>query len=136
MRLAKITPEMIDQAAAMAGVGPFTAEQKKMMLDGLKEQRGSYEPIRALKLANSVPPAFVFHPLPAEKPEAEVATKNCAESKAQIQEIGSTSADFTVFQMRLHTSKTLHLHQFANWASCWKIARLHLSHSRRCTSTA
>ncbi len=82
MKLAKITPEMIDQAAAMAGVGPFTAEQKKMMLDGLKEQRGSYEPIRALKLANSVPPAFVFHPLPAEKPEAEVATKNCAESKA------------------------------------------------------
>ena len=32
--LAKITPEMIDQAAAMAGVGPFTADQKKMMLDG------------------------------------------------------------------------------------------------------
>jgi Asp-tRNA(Asn)/Glu-tRNA(Gln) amidotransferase A subunit family amidase len=62
---AKITAEMIDQAAALAGVGPFTADQKKMMLEGLNEQRGSYEPIRALKLANSVPPAFVFHPLPA-----------------------------------------------------------------------
>jgi Asp-tRNA(Asn)/Glu-tRNA(Gln) amidotransferase A subunit family amidase len=70
--LAKITPEMIDQAAVMAGVGPFTADQKKLMLDGLKDQRGSYEAIRALKLANSVPPAFVFHPLPAIK-EGETA---------------------------------------------------------------
>jgi Asp-tRNA(Asn)/Glu-tRNA(Gln) amidotransferase A subunit family amidase len=63
--LAKITSEMIDQAALLAGVGPFTADQKKMMLDGLHDQRGFYEPIRALKLANSVAPAFVFHPLPA-----------------------------------------------------------------------
>ena len=67
--LAKITAEMIDQAAVMAGVGPFTADQKKLMLDGLKDQRGLYEPIRALKLANSVAPAFVFHPLPAAKME-------------------------------------------------------------------
>jgi Asp-tRNA(Asn)/Glu-tRNA(Gln) amidotransferase A subunit family amidase len=62
---AKITPEMLDQAAALAGVGPFTAEQKQAMLDGLNDQRGSSGPIRALKLANSVAPAFVFHPLPA-----------------------------------------------------------------------
>jgi Asp-tRNA(Asn)/Glu-tRNA(Gln) amidotransferase A subunit family amidase len=62
----KITDAMIDQAAAMAGVGPFTAEQKKMMLDGLNDQRGSYAPIRALKLPNSVPPAYVFHPQPPE----------------------------------------------------------------------
>jgi hypothetical protein len=63
--LPKITAEMIDQASALAGVGPFTAEQKKLMLDGLNDQRESYGPIRALKLANSVAPAFVFHPLPA-----------------------------------------------------------------------
>ncbi|MGA9672142.1 MAG: amidase [Terracidiphilus sp.] len=73
--LAKITPEMLDQASALAGVGPFTAEQKKMMLDGLNDQRDSYEPIRALKIPNSVPPAFVFHPLVAAKatqsPECE-----------------------------------------------------------------
>ena len=37
---AKITPEMIDQAALLAGVGPFTDDQKKMMLDGLNGQRG------------------------------------------------------------------------------------------------
>jgi Asp-tRNA(Asn)/Glu-tRNA(Gln) amidotransferase A subunit family amidase len=61
----KITPEMIDQAAVLAGVGPFTAEQKKMMIDGLVDTNGSIKAIRKLKLANSVAPAFVFHPLQA-----------------------------------------------------------------------
>jgi Asp-tRNA(Asn)/Glu-tRNA(Gln) amidotransferase A subunit family amidase len=60
-----ITPEMIDQAGILAGVGPFTAEQKKMMIEGLVDQNGSMKAIRKLKLANSVAPAFVFHPLPA-----------------------------------------------------------------------
>ena len=64
-KLHKITAEMLDQAAMLAGVGPFTAEQKKMMLDGLNDQRGGYDEIRALKLPNSVAPAYVFHPLPA-----------------------------------------------------------------------
>ena len=75
---AKITPEMIDQASSMAGVGPFTAEQKQMMLDGLNEQRGGYDAIRKLDLPNSVPPAYVFHPLPAEKaqiPSTQKGTK-------------------------------------------------------------
>jgi Asp-tRNA(Asn)/Glu-tRNA(Gln) amidotransferase A subunit family amidase len=61
----KITPEMIDQAGALAGVGPFTPEQKQMMLDGLNDQREGFDPIRALNLPNSAQPAFVFHPLPA-----------------------------------------------------------------------
>ena len=63
--LPKITPEMLDQAAILAGVGPFTADQKQMMLDGLNGQRDGYEEIRALKIPNSVAPAFVFHPQPA-----------------------------------------------------------------------
>ena len=42
---------MLDQAAELAGVGPFTAEQKKMMLDGLNDQRDAYAQIRALKIA-------------------------------------------------------------------------------------
>ena len=72
--LPKITPEMLDQAAALAGVGPFTAEQKKMMLDGLNDQRDAYGKIRALKLPNSVPPAYVFHPGPPARPaESRVA---------------------------------------------------------------
>jgi len=77
--LPKITAEMIDQAAALAGVGPFSAEQKKMMLDGLSDQRDSYAPIRALKMANSIAPAYVFHPLPAAaKPEPECETNPLA----------------------------------------------------------
>jgi Asp-tRNA(Asn)/Glu-tRNA(Gln) amidotransferase A subunit family amidase len=61
-KLPAITAEMIDQAAALAGVGPFTAEQKQMMLGGLNGQRDGYAEIRALKMGNDVPPAFVFHP--------------------------------------------------------------------------
>ena len=67
---AKITPEMLDQAAALAGVS-LTAEQKKMMLAGLEDQRGSYAAIRALKLPNSIAPAYIFDPLP---PGAKVDT--------------------------------------------------------------
>lgn len=63
--LPKITDEMIDRAAELAGVGPFSAEQKKMMIDGLNGDREGYEQIRSMKLPNSVAPAFVFHPLPA-----------------------------------------------------------------------
>src|SRR5438067_3438671 len=61
----KITPEIIDAAALMAGIGPFTAEQKQMMIDGLVDQNGSCKAIRKLKIPNSVAPAFVFHPMPA-----------------------------------------------------------------------
>ena len=69
--LPKVTAEMIDRAAELAGVGPFTVAQKKMMLDGLNDQRDAYAQIRALKIANDVPPAYVFHPAPAAKPASE-----------------------------------------------------------------
>src|SRR5258708_27743412 len=60
----KITPEMIDHAAVLAGVGPFTAKQKQMMHDALTDNNGSYKAIGKLNLPNSIPPAFVFHPNP------------------------------------------------------------------------
>jgi Asp-tRNA(Asn)/Glu-tRNA(Gln) amidotransferase A subunit family amidase len=63
----KITPEMIDQAAILAGIGPFPAEQKQMMIDGLVDQNGSCKAIRKLSLPNQVAPAFVFHPMAAAK---------------------------------------------------------------------
>ena len=63
----------------LAGVGPFTAEQKKMMLSGLNDQRDAYAQIRALKIANDVPPSFVFHPAPPAKPaESRVAYEGAA----------------------------------------------------------
>jgi Asp-tRNA(Asn)/Glu-tRNA(Gln) amidotransferase A subunit family amidase len=60
----KITPELLDQGAALAGV-TLTTEQKKMMLEGVESQRESYAAIRKLDLPNSVAPAFIFDPLPA-----------------------------------------------------------------------
>jgi Asp-tRNA(Asn)/Glu-tRNA(Gln) amidotransferase A subunit family amidase len=61
------TSEMIDQAAILAGIGPFTVEQKQMMIERLVHREGSYKAIRKLNLPNTVPPAFVFHPQPAAR---------------------------------------------------------------------
>jgi Asp-tRNA(Asn)/Glu-tRNA(Gln) amidotransferase A subunit family amidase len=61
--LTKITPEMIDAAAVIAGV-TLLGEQKKLMLEGLTSQRDSAVAIRGLKIANSVAPALVFDPVP------------------------------------------------------------------------
>lgn len=63
----KITPEMIDQAAVLAGLDPFPAEQKKMMIDSLTNVNGSMKAIRRLKIPYSVAPSVVFHPQPAVK---------------------------------------------------------------------
>jgi Asp-tRNA(Asn)/Glu-tRNA(Gln) amidotransferase A subunit family amidase len=95
--LPKITPDMIDQASALAGVGPFTAEQKKMMLDGLNQMRSAYDPIRALKIPNSVAPAFVFHPQPPPNPEATSASAKdpCAERRNPFDRIDSGGGIFT-----------------------------------------
>jgi len=61
--LPKITPEMIDQAAALAGI-TIAPEYRQAMLGALNQQRGGYEAIRKLHLPNSVAPAYVFDPLP------------------------------------------------------------------------
>src|SRR5580658_7492802 len=61
--MAKITPEMIDAAAVIAGIS-VTDEQKKMMLEGLEQLRKSFTAIRDLKMPNSVAPAFIFDPVP------------------------------------------------------------------------
>ena len=61
--LPKITPEMIGQAAALAGI-TIPADDIQAMLDGLNQQRDSYAEIRKLHLPNGVAPAFVFDPLP------------------------------------------------------------------------
>jgi Asp-tRNA(Asn)/Glu-tRNA(Gln) amidotransferase A subunit family amidase len=85
-RPAKITEEMLDRAAEMAGVGPFTAEQKAMMLGGLNDQRSSYDAIRAFHIPNDVPPAFVFHPQAAVKATAagECETTHCSSSHSDF----------------------------------------------------
>lgn len=59
-----VTIEMIEQAAAIAGVH-FTAEQRKVMIDGLTSQRDAAVDVRALDLGNSIAPALVLNPVPA-----------------------------------------------------------------------
>jgi Asp-tRNA(Asn)/Glu-tRNA(Gln) amidotransferase A subunit family amidase len=60
---AKITPEMIEQAAKLAGLS-FTEEQRKVMVEGLTDQRDDVVEIRKLDLANAVAPALIFDPVP------------------------------------------------------------------------
>lgn len=58
-----ITVEMIEQAAAIAGL-KFTEEQRKVMISGLVSQRESVVEVRKLTLPNSVAPCLVFDPVP------------------------------------------------------------------------
>ena len=62
--LPKITIEIIEQAAIIAGVR-FTEEQRKVMIEGLTGQRDDVVEIRKLALQNSVAPSMVFDPVPA-----------------------------------------------------------------------
>jgi hypothetical protein len=68
----KITREMIDNAATIAGVH-IAEDYKEMMLDNLNDALKDYEAIHALHLQNSVSPAMVFQPiLPGTKIKAPV----------------------------------------------------------------
>jgi Asp-tRNA(Asn)/Glu-tRNA(Gln) amidotransferase A subunit family amidase len=62
-KLPPITVEMIEQAAAIAGLH-FTAEQRKVMIDNLTGQRGDIVEVRKLALPNAVAPSLVFDPVP------------------------------------------------------------------------
>jgi Asp-tRNA(Asn)/Glu-tRNA(Gln) amidotransferase A subunit family amidase len=62
-KLPPITIEMIEQAAALAGL-TFTAEQRKVMIDSLTSQREDILEVRKLPLPNSVAPSMVFNPVP------------------------------------------------------------------------
>ena len=61
--LPKITAAMIDNAAAIAGIA-IEDSQKEMMLGGLNSMREGILEVRKLDLPNSVPPSFVFDPVP------------------------------------------------------------------------
>jgi Asp-tRNA(Asn)/Glu-tRNA(Gln) amidotransferase A subunit family amidase len=57
-----ITKEMIDSAAAVAGL-KFADEQKIMMLENLNDRLKAYEAVHDLHLANGVAPAIEFNPV-------------------------------------------------------------------------
>ena len=58
-------PEMVGLAARIADV-PLSADAQKRIADGLNRRGGllaNYEQLRAMKLGNDTPPAYVFNPL-------------------------------------------------------------------------
>lgn len=61
----KITAEMIDAAATIAGV-TIAPEYRQMMLDGLNEHARGYQEIYNLHMPNSAAPAFNFDPVLAD----------------------------------------------------------------------
>ena len=60
----KVTRDMINQASIIADV-PIKDEYKEMMLESLNGFKSDYEAIYKLNIPNSVAPAFVFDPIPA-----------------------------------------------------------------------
>jgi Asp-tRNA(Asn)/Glu-tRNA(Gln) amidotransferase A subunit family amidase len=58
----KLTIEMIEQAAALAGIN-LSHERAQLLLSKLNDQRRASDAIRDLHLPNDVPPAFRFDPL-------------------------------------------------------------------------
>ena len=58
----KITADMIDEAAALAGIA-IPPDKREAMLSKLNEQRQAYVAVRQLHLPNEVPPAFRFDPV-------------------------------------------------------------------------
>jgi hypothetical protein len=76
-----ITEQMLEAAAALAGV-PLTAEQRAMMLDGLNQQRKSYDAIRALHIPNSVAPAFCVRPAACGRDNRDRTSRDAREQGA------------------------------------------------------
>ncbi len=62
----RITREMVAVAEQMIGL-KFTEAKRDSMLGDLKENLDNFEKVRAITLNNSVPPALLFNPVPAEK---------------------------------------------------------------------
>src|SRR5260221_6505874 len=92
----KITKEMIDAAAALAGV-TISEEYKQMMLDNLNEQAKGYEAIYALHIPNSVEPALLFDPVvnaakyETERKAARLSTMPNVSTPKKVEELAFAS---------------------------------------------
>ena len=58
-----VTRDAVASAEKLFGLN-FTDVKRDSMLDGLKDQLASYQNIRKVELANSIPPAMTFNPIP------------------------------------------------------------------------
>jgi Asp-tRNA(Asn)/Glu-tRNA(Gln) amidotransferase A subunit family amidase len=59
---ARVTPEMLRDALALAGL-TFSEEDQKSMLQGVNRQLTSFEEVRKLEIPNDVAPPFYFSPI-------------------------------------------------------------------------
>src|ERR1700731_735585 len=80
---AKVTVEMIDKAAELAGIS-LAPDKTTALLSKINEQRRAYAAIRRLHLPNDVPPAFHFDP---------VTTSHFVPSESAPVRIAATAAD-------------------------------------------
>jgi len=60
-----ITKENIENAEKIIGID-FTDAERDSMMDDLNEHLGNYKNIRDIELANGIPPAILFNPIPVE----------------------------------------------------------------------
>ena len=61
-----ITPEAVEMAEDLLGLR-FDEAERGLMLDGLRHSLGQFRQLRRIPLANSVPPALEFNPIPLGK---------------------------------------------------------------------
>jgi Asp-tRNA(Asn)/Glu-tRNA(Gln) amidotransferase A subunit family amidase len=59
----RITSDMLDAAAAIAGI-TLAPEQKEPMLSILNSYHESYDTLTDAHMPNSIPPSFIFNPMP------------------------------------------------------------------------
>ncbi|WP_035350020.1 amidase [Edaphobacter aggregans] len=125
--LAAITTEMIDAAAAIAAV-KLTDEQKKMVLDGLKQQRESVLVIRSMKIPNSVAPAFVFDPVPAGM-KLDTERKPMRMSKApDVRSLASSGEDALAFATVRELAELVKTRK----VSSVELTKMYLARLKRC----
>ncbi len=77
----RITASMIDEAAVIAGI-PIADGQKAAMLSILNTNRKSFDELRALEMPNSIPPAFIFDPMPPGQAHTTAARRRSPQAAA------------------------------------------------------
>lgn len=97
-RSGEISAETIDAAATLAGLD-FTAEERDLMLEGIRDLADDYTTLRALEIDNSVPPALLFAPeIPgAVKPDLPMKRRL---SRPRVKSVPDRSDDLAFLSVR------------------------------------
>ncbi|MGB5528564.1 MAG: amidase, partial [Ignavibacteriaceae bacterium] len=95
-----ITKENIENSEMIVGLN-FTDSEQDSMLTFLEEQLGNYENIRKVELANNIPPAILFNPIPAgfEFPKEQKPIRFSDYSHAKLPEDINNIAFYTLGEL-------------------------------------